>query len=161
MKSLTVVFYLLISVLPVHDIHISLTELEIDTSEGVAQLSVHIFLDDLEAVLSDSIDLQLFTPTEAGAADVLVMSYLREHIYLSGLADSLGWQLIGRELSDDMQAAYFYLESAIAPLDAYDFGQTVLFDLFDDQQSICDIRIDGRKQHVLLHAGQPSVKLER
>lgn len=159
MNYIGILVCLALGVTTLHDVHISLTELEIDTSEGVAQLSVHIFLDDLEASLSDSVDLQLFTAHEVTTADVYILAYLRKHINLSCLDDSLGWQLIGREMSDDMQAAYFYMEASIQSQAECLFEQSVLFDLFDDQQSICKISIDDRKQHVLLHAGQPSVKL--
>lgn len=142
-----------------HDVHISLTELYIPADGGEAEMSIHIFLDDLELALQDDVQLGLFTDREHIGADSTILLYLQRHILLASPSDTVQWRLLGKEMSEDLQAGYFYLYGQVPHMENLTLTHTVLFDLYGDQQSICQIKVGDIKTHALLDRSHSSVKL--
>ena len=122
-----------------HPFHLSKSVVEYFPQEKVVRISMHIFLDDLEMGInkSGSGPLYLGSTRESALADSCLEAYFRQHIrfVLDGKAASL--HLLGKELSEDQQALWCYLEiSANQRPDKIKVHFTLLTEIFRDQQNI-------------------------
>lgn len=141
-----------------HDVHISYNQININSSAATVELMTVVFLDDLETAMESTASLRLFSAAEHPMADSLVLVYLQSCMPFHIAGDTLQWQMIGKEVSEDLAAGRYYVEAAL-PVGTGDLMlvHRVLFDVFADQQSICDVRRDGsRVRHLTLTSDRPS-----
>lgn len=122
-----------------HDIHVSRTEVNYDTQTSSVQVTVHLFIDDLEKSLvrSGHKALKLGQNNEATQADDAIAHYLEQHCILIEGGKNLKPTFIGKELSEDQIAFYCYLEYPINGL-AKELGikNNILTELYSDQKNM-------------------------
>ena len=122
-----------------HDIHVSRTEVNYDTQSSSVQVTVHLFIDDLEKSLvkSGHKALKLGQHNEAAQADEAIAHYLEQHCTLTAGGKSLKPTFIGKELSDDQIAFYCYLEYPISgSVQELSIKNNILTELHSDQKNM-------------------------
>jgi hypothetical protein len=129
-----------------HDIHVSRCDINYNTGTNSGEVVVTMFLDDVEAYFSDAINLSLFNKNEAVSADSLLADYLRKHLKINHDGQDVSLFYLGKEISEDLSAGYFYLEFDIQRMPVQTIVEAdMLMTLFDDQQTMLTVREDGRK----------------
>jgi hypothetical protein len=85
---------------------------EYNEKEKSLQISVHLFIDDLEESLKKEGHTKLFicTEREATQAEKHIESYLRKNLSFSINGKSTSYTFVGKEGSSDMSAVWIYLE---------------------------------------------------
>jgi len=129
-----------------HPLHLSRSLVEYFPEEKAIRVSLNIFLDDLEEALGQSYPrpLRLGSPGELAGIHTLLEAYFRKHFTftLDGRPSPL--HLLGKELSDDQQSLWCYLEiSATSPPEKIKVNCTLLTEVFRDQRNILHFAYPG------------------
>lgn len=147
------ILYLLFASLPsrasipaAHDIHISLCELKWNEEGGVFEVSLKIFIDDLELALEKQgvTGLRIGTPEESKIANTRIAEYLDRHFNISINGANLTSEFLGKETSEDFMAVwcYFQFTADLRRGGKCTISNDVLLDLYDDQRNIMEIRMN-------------------
>ena len=147
-----------------HPIHVSKCQIEHDLESKHLQVTLHVFIDDLEASLKlNGVDsLYLGTEFEHQDGNDRVGEYLGEHFKISVGDRQVSLNFLGKELSDDYMAFWCYLESVepITPDNMF-VEYDVLMDLYDDQKNILNlIRLDRSEEYALLDRKKRAVEID-
>ena len=133
-----------------HDFHLSRCEMSI--KEDGIEASLHIFIDDLELALQrmGSDGLYLGQAQEVAYANERIEDYINEKIRINTVEESIKWELLGKEMSNDLQAfwVHFYWKQENLKVEEILFD--LLMECYDDQKNILVVEKMGDKAHFLL-----------
>jgi len=144
-----------------HDFHVSKCLVEYNEGEQSLQISLHLFIDDLEEALRRQGADKLFicTKKEAPRAESHIFQYLRKHFSFEADGQKREYTFIGKEVSEDLMAAWCYLEIAgVKKLETLKVSNSLLMEVFDDQKNLVSITGPGRKQGLLMFQKGDTVK---
>jgi len=153
--SLFLALFTSLSASPVdlHKFHVSRCMVEYNAQEQALQMSMHVFLDDLELALAErgADSLHICTKMERSDAEYYLGRYLEEQVQFSIDGQPVTFTFLGKEISDDLQAVWCYLEvKDLPPFREMTVTYEVLLDLFDDQKNIMHIVGPNRQEGTLL-----------
>jgi hypothetical protein len=137
----------------VHDFHISRTEVNFDTASKDLQLSMHIYIDDLEDALSKTgvKDLHLCTPKESLNANIAIANYLNTKFVVTVDGKILQPTWIGKEASKDLQAVWCFQEiSTSSAPKSITIKHNLLIEIFNDQKNMLEFTIDGKRKSYII-----------
>ena len=164
MKSLYLLYFLFIS-LPsrasspvIHDIHVSLCELRWNEDSDAFEISLKVFIDDLEVALGKQgiSGLQIGTDKETKEANARIADYINKHFKITVDGSILTPEFLGKEVSEDYLAVWCYFQFPADLLQARKctISNDVLLELYDDQRNIMDIRMDdAHKAYTIFQPG--------
>jgi len=137
----------LLSFSTAHDIHICKADLHYKSDKKVLQISIHIFLDDLDAELKamGAEDPKLCTENESENAETFLLKYISQGFKVKSANEELGLQYIGKEPSEDLIAVWCYFEIPLDQLTELEVENTIMFEKFEDQQNILSFKVDGKR----------------
>ena len=124
-----------------HKYYISLCEIEYNDEQRSLQITMGMFIDDLEFTLNKNHNstLNLATDNEVENIDEYYNNYLNEHFKVIVNSESKGFEYIGKEYDDDI--VRFYLEiTNIQELKSIEVINNSLFKYFKNQQNIIKIK---------------------
>lgn len=145
-------FLFLLPVNPAHDFHVSKCLMEYDEEAQSLQMSMHIFLDDLELALEQQghDDLFLCTPRETVEAEQHLEAYLREHFKLIVNGEPRDYKYWGKEISDDLSAVWCYMEvENLTKVESLQLTYRILFDTYQDQKNLASLVLPGQEPGML------------
>lgn len=142
------------AVLSDHEFHMSKCEIAFNQEEKALQIILHLFIDDLESALAeeDIKDLFICTDKEAADAEQHIANYLEQNFTLQVNGKEAAYSFLGKEVSEDLQAVWCYLEVLdIESLQELSIKNQLLTSTFDDQKNIVSITssAEGRKGYFL------------
>ena len=141
-----------------HDLHVSVAEVKWNAESTSFEVSIKIFIDDLEKTLSGELisGLQIGTPKESTEANDIITAYLDKHFHISLDGIRLPSQFVGKETTEDYQAIWCYIEfPGLKDPKQCMVSNDILFELFDDQRNILDIRMtSSEKAYIILEPGK-------
>ncbi len=152
----TFFFHILTLLSTTHDIHLSKTELHYRSDQKALQCTVHLFIDDLEnAIQMDyGIDsLYFFTKREYLKSDSIIRQYINDNLVIQIDNNLVQPILIGKEMSEDLQGVYCYLEvENLSDVKKMQVDNTIMLNLFDNQKNIVDVKKDRKgRAHWLMN----------
>ena len=136
-------FFLEVPLAEVHEFHVSRARIEYAQDAQEWQISLHVFIDDLEKALAEKGTKELFlgTAREATTADEYLETYLRRYFKLYHGDQQLHWQWLGKETSEDLTAFWIYLYIPDAnPGQPLRVQNKILLDMYSDQQNMVQVR---------------------
>lgn len=148
---MTLLSIFLLTFLPQHDFHVSLAEMSYNETTEAFELSLKIFIDDLEDVIKDhsGTTCNLNTTKEYAKADSLIGNYLIENFILRVDQEKQSVQYLGKEYEDD--AAWIYIEiPAQAPKEELRIQNKLLMELYDDQVNILHLNVLNHSESFLM-----------
>lgn len=127
----------------IHDFHFSQVQMEYATEQKEWQISMQVFIDDLEQAMEieGQPKLRLGMKRELPSADSLIEEYIKERFKLYDLqGETLEYKWIGKEMTEDFASfwIYFFVENT-APSNGLRIENRLLTHLFEDQQNQVDI----------------------
>ena len=146
-----------------HEFHVSKCLIKYNEASSSLEISMHIFLDDLEDALEINgiKNLYLCTENEAVGAEDHIVAYLARQFQVKLNGIDLELNFIGKELSDDLAAVWCYLEIYdITPEGELEISNEILFDLFDDQKNITSVKLPSGNEYFLFQKGDSTEKLK-
>lgn len=135
------------SVEKAHQFHVSKCSIEYNEKEKAVQITLQVFIDDLEEALREQGVDQLFlgTEKESKKADEYIEKYLQQRFNLAINQKEKEPVYLGKELSEDLTAFWFYLEvPKVKNMKEIKIFNNILMEIFDDQKNI--INVKGPKQ---------------
>ncbi|MEM1325053.1 MAG: DUF6702 family protein [Bacteroidota bacterium] len=137
------------SLLTAHNFHLSKSMVEYNAEEKTLEITLHIFLDDLEATLFEGgikENLNLCTEKEHPKGNEIVAAYLKSRFRVMVNGELRTCKFIGKEISEDFSAAWCYLEvEGVSSIENIGVQNTVLMELFEDQRNIVQIKGPDKK----------------
>ncbi len=134
-----------------HDFHLSNSSLKYKAADNVLQLSIRVFIDDLESALKlKGIDsLYIGTEKEAQSSNDYIAQYLQQTFQIESEENKLQSFFLGKELSEDLSAVWCYVQfNNVSGCSSLKVTNTILTELFDDQKNIFTFSTDeGRKDY--------------
>ncbi len=151
-----IIFLQIFSLLFAHDIHLTKAQVEVNAAEQSVQVSMHIFLDDLEKVIQQETGftetMHLGTEKEVPEGDSLLAVYLANHFLVAANEQPLSFSFVGKENSEDLLALWCYFEFPLSGIPTKNLTLTnnVLMELYGDQQNIITLQGPNKKRDYLL-----------
>lgn len=146
--------------LPVaHDFHLSVCEINYNSTTKALEISYKVFIDDLELALKENgaKKMHLGTEKESEEADYEIYEYLKQNFSLSS-TEVYSYNYIGKEMSPEEDAFWCYLEiENIEPPVSLEIKNEVLLSTFDDQKNIVQIKMPNDKQGYLIFDNKTKV----
>jgi len=123
-----------------HTYHVSHAKIEYAAEQQEWQISIQLFIDDLEAALKNSgtSKLHLGMKREKDAADNYILTYLNQHLKLKdNNGETLPCQWLGKEITEDMASfwIYLYVEDA-SPEHIFQIENRLFTEIYEDQQNV-------------------------
>lgn len=155
MRYLKILFFILIFPLlgytSIHKYYISVTQIDYIKEKKVVQITSRIFIDDFENVLKENYDenIILGNEKELEVVDKYIERYLKDNIIVNINGKSSNITFIGKEYDDDIVRCYLEIEG-VKKIKYFQILNTVLFDLFEDQQNIVKIKMNSKQKSFML-----------
>jgi len=145
----------LFSFKPKHEYHVSVTQMQFNPALKSFEVSIRIFIDDLERALSENNGNKRFVIKNDDQNDKLVEQYIRKSFALTdGQKKPVVIKYIGKEQEED--ATWVYLEIPFqGTLDGCKLQNSTLMDTFDDQVNMTNVKYATEKRTFLFKKGQP------
>ena len=143
-----------------HEFHLSKCLIEYNSSEQALQISMHLFIDDLEDALrlKGQDNLQIGTPKEDPQAETYLRAYLAEHFVLTVNGQKVEHTFLGKEPGEDPLSLWCYIEvPAISNLRSLQVKTSILTETFADQKNLISVVGPGqRKGYFILEKDNPN-----
>lgn len=154
MKVLLAVFLV---ALPLHPLHVSVTEIEFDEKDKALEIMMRVFIDDLETALRSKTgnpELEILDLKGGVTADQLIRDYLATHfsIALDGKPQKINY--LGHESEGD--AFIFYIEvSNVRKWKTIKVLHDAMTEVFDDQSNLINVTVRGNVKSLRLTKDTP------
>lgn len=150
--------YLILFIIPLlsftaHKYYLSLTQIEYRSELQTLQITINVFMDDIEVALNKdfNIDLQLNTKDELKKNDIYFEKYLKQKLHLKINTISRNFTYIGKEYEGDL--IYFYLEiENITRMNSIEIENKILTTHFPKQQNLIKTKVGKNHKSILLIA---------
>ncbi len=136
-----------------HKFYVSKCLIEFNSEAKALQISLHLFVDDLEEALQlKGIEQQrISSDKEHPEAELHIFQYLQQHLQIQIDGTNVQFDFIGKEPSADLQAIWCYLEvSEIESINRLSVSNNVLMEVFEDQKNIIHISVDKKAKGFFL-----------
>lgn len=134
-----------------HPFYISVTEINLNTSDKTLEVSCKMFADDLEQIIEKNHHAQLDISADKDKSkfDSYIPPYVKSHlsILVDGKATNLSY--IGFEKEKESAYCYFQAEH-ISSLKKIDINDSILHDFTSDQINIIHVTVNGKRQSTKL-----------
>jgi len=143
----------LVAFTTVHKYYMSVTTINYSEKEETLQITSLIFIDDFEKLLEERYDLNavLATPNEVENATIYIEKYLKQKFLLKVNSKPVSFNFIGKEYDDDVMKCYMEVTGInIATLKSIEIENSVLMDVFNEQQNIIHFKFPKKKKSMVL-----------
>ncbi|MFZ3274333.1 MAG: DUF6702 family protein [Lutibacter sp.] len=141
-KIIIILLVLPLFAFAMHKYYVSLCEIEYVKEKQSIQITLGVFIEDLEFTLNKNSgkQLNLGSKTEVGYIDDYYKKYLNEHLQISVNGKNQLYKYIGKEYDGDI--VRFYLEiNSIKELKSIEVTNNILINEFDNQKNIVKIKV--------------------
>ena len=152
LKFLIIIFAIpLLGFTSLHKYYISVTQIDYIKDKQSVQITSRIFIDDFENLLREKYDegIELAITSEAKTADLYIERYLKEKIKIKINNENTNITFIGKEYDGDIMRCYLEIEN-VKNIEFIKISNSVLFDLFNDQQNIIKTKINSKQKSFIL-----------
>ncbi|MBX2814920.1 MAG: hypothetical protein KTR24_02940 [Saprospiraceae bacterium] len=135
-----------------HELHLSKALVNYNRDAQALEVSLQIFIDDLElAMKAEGIDgLHIATTKESADADQEIASYLEHYFAVFVDGNRVPFSFLGKETSEDLMAIWCYLEAEdIARPAQLEITYRLLLDVYDDQKNVVTFMADSTREFFL------------
>ena len=134
-----------------HKFYVSITQINYIQDKQSVQITSRIFIDDFENALRarHGKDITLAEKNEGQIINTHIEQYLKENIAIKINNSHTKLQFIGKEYEGDIMICYIEIEG-IKNIASFEISNSVLFDLFKDQQNIVKTKINSKHKSAIL-----------
>ena len=159
-----ILFSTMINLSPVidaHEFHLSKSIINYNTEDQSLQITMNMFIDDLELALQPTAGdtLRICTQKEKTDAENSIHNYILEHLKIEIDGQIITPEFLGKEQSDDLAAVWCYLEVKGVPV----FSEmlvtnSIMIELYDDQKNMSSIQLDKERVEDILFTPEKTVE---
>lgn len=144
-----------------HKYYVSITQVNYSDKDKSIQITCRLFIDDIESTLNTryGIESKLATKNELKNIDSYVEKYLRNNVKIHINGKETAYNFIGKEYDTDVMKCYLEIPFPEKKnLQTLEISNTLMFDMYPDQQNIIHFKIgDIKKSFVLLKGDSKAV----
>ena len=155
-KKITLFFFLAISFCTLtafnfHKFYIAIYQIEYAQEKKMIQITSRIFIDDINDVLEKKYQKKTHIGDKNQSADdvVLMNKYISENFSIKVNGQSKPFQYVSSEVESNIIVGYYKITD-VSKIKTLEVKNTILMDLFPEQQNIIQSKIYGKKQSLLL-----------
>ena len=147
-------FVLLSSFQTRHAFHTSVTRMDYNAQAQAFEVSIRVFTDDLETTLTKDNNGRKFLVVNGDANDPFIEKYVRKNFaLLNAQKQKKPYSYVGKE--QEVDATWIYLEIPCRePIAGFSVQQAVLFDAFDDQVNLLNLKYLAQKKSYIFKSEQ-------
>ncbi len=137
----------------VHDFHLSKTEIYHNQKTQSLEITMHIFIDDLELAISQAQGtlLRLTSTEDDKQADTTIVNYLQSEFAVWINAKKMEFTYLGKEESEDLIAFWIYLEATgVREIEEIQIKNSILTEIYQDQKNMVSIETPNYRKFFLL-----------
>lgn len=150
---LLLIFWLSSSFAPIHQYHVSVTQMKYDKPSKSFEISIRVFTDDLEKGLSEDNNKRIFTIKNNDQNNPFVEHYVRKYFALTSTSKKAEIQYVGKE--EEADATWIYLEIPFSDNpDGWKLQNSILMETFDDQVNMMNLKLPSGPKTFLYKKGQ-------
>lgn len=150
--------YLILFIIPLlsfsaHKYYLSLTQIEYISEKKSVQITINVFMNDIEVALNKdyNIDLRLHTKKELKENDIYFTKYLKDKLHFKIDDISKKFNYIGKEYDGDL--VYFYLEiENVKEVNSIEIENKILTKHFPEQKNLIKSKVGKKHKSILLTA---------
>jgi len=133
-----------------HKYYVSTTQIAYVSASESLQITMRVFTDDMEALLQHRYwdQYKLHPDNYPERIDRTINKYVSSKLNIAIDDIPLKLQFVGKKYKDDQVVCYFEVEQ-VAPFKKIEISNSLLFDLFEDQQNIIHFSTDSLKKSLL------------
>jgi hypothetical protein len=135
-----------------HPLHLSVTEIEHDANKKALEMTMRIFLDDLEASIRNDLqkpDLDITAPGPEHTTNDLLEDYLRKHFKINAGGKELTYEYLGHEV--ELPVIYLYVQSSnVKKVNDITIYNDIIMDTYDDQANLVHVKVHGKVKSLKL-----------
>lgn len=145
-----------------HKFYLSVSEISYSQTDKTIRMTSRIFTEDLNALLKKryDIDAKLGTDEENKLAELYLEKYLRLKLAININGQSLNYTILGKKVTDDM--VVFFIEipwEEESTIDNMLVVNSILTDVYEEQQNVLHIKLQGIRKSFLLIKENPEALL--
>ena len=150
----------LVSFSAAHKFYVSATDIQYDKDSQALQIISHVFTDDLQKLLKERYNEELFLlkKGEHPDADAFVKRYFQDKIQIGVDGKRKQLHYVGKEYDKDQLLVYLEVKD-VKPFDNIWVENAVLTDLFPDQKNVVKVEHKGEIKSLLLGRHDPNGSL--
>ena len=140
-----------------HPIHLSITEVEHNEKSKAIQITMRIFIDDLELSIRKKIndeDLDLLEPGKGRTTDELVKNYLAEMLKVKVDKKLMKVNYLAHELEGPAMICYVEIEN-VKKFTTIEITNRVILETHDDQSNLVNVNYKGKVKSLRLTNDEP------
>lgn len=156
---LTVFLSLILTAL--HPLHVSVTEIKFDAKDKELEITVRIFLDDLEEAIRQErkqASLDITNPGTGLTVDLLVSNYLTTRLTAKVDNKVVVIKYLGHEIEGDAIVVYAYAPN-VKKLKTIDVHHTTITEVYEDQSNLVHITVGDKTRSLRLMRDTPDGKI--
>ncbi len=147
-----------------HEFHLSKSTINYNTEDKSLQITMNMFIDDLELALQPTAgdSLRICTRKEKESAEKSIHTYILEHFVIEINGQRVTPTFLGKEPSDDLAAVWCYLEvQGLPEFSEISITNDIMIDLFDDQKNMTSIQLNKERiEDILFTPEKTTDKIE-
>ena len=147
-----------LTILLLHPMHVSVTEVEYSEKSKALQITSRIFIDDLELSIRRKVNsesLDLLQPGNGMTTDQLVSAYLSDHIKIKLDGKPVKINYIAHEIEDLAIICYLEVEN-VKKIKSLEITDTVIQETHEDQSNLVHITYKGPVKSYRLTREKPT-----
>lgn len=153
-KKLLLIFLLpLFSFMTIHKFYVSVTEITYSDKDEALQITLRIFMNDLERTLEEryAIKANMATRKEHRDLEIYLQQYLNDKFNLKVNGKKVPLTFLGKEYETDIVKCYIEIKDInYQSLKSIEVVNEILFEQFEEQQNIVHFRLPGKVKSLLL-----------
>ena len=144
-----------------HKFYVSITKIEYAPQEEAVQIITKIFVDDFQHLLQKRYDVALVLDEkdESKLADGYIEKYLLQKIKIEINGEVAHLNYLGKEYDKDLLLCYIEIEG-VKTLNSIYIENKVLMDMYDEQQNIIHVKVQGKRRSLILERGNANGMLK-
>lgn len=141
-----------------HPIHLSITEVDYNEKSRALQMTVRIFIDDLELSIRKKVneeELDLLEPGNGRKTDDLVKAYLADVVKVKVDKKQAKLNYIGSEIEGPAIICYVEIEN-IKKFTTIEFTNKIILETHDDQSNLVNVNYKDKVKSIRLTNDKPT-----
>lgn len=145
-----------------HPLHVSVTEIEHDANKNALEITMRIFLDDLESSIRNDLQkpaLDITVPGPEYTTDQLLEDYLKKHFKINVNGKNIKNQYLGHEV--ELPVIYLYvLASNVKKVKDITIYNDMIMETYDDQANLVHVKVNSKTKSMKLAKDRKQDSLE-
>ena len=136
-----------------HKYYLSLTKIDYIKESKSIQITMRIFIDDLESTLNkiNNKSFELDTKAELEDANIYIEKYLLKQFEVNINGSLKNYKYLGKKYENDVVFLFAEIEN-ISVIKSIEIKNRILMDAFPEQQNIIKLNINNKKKSFILTA---------